>query len=100
MGRFIFAPEAEADLNSIWVYIAEDSVSAANNLIALIKEKCRMLADSPMMGRVRNELAPSLRSFPVGRYVIFYRAVTQGIEIVRVLHSAQDIPSQDFGVTN
>lgn len=43
------------------------------------------------MGRAREELAASLRSFPFGRYVIFYVPIEDGIDVVRVLHSARDI---------
>ena len=43
------------------------------------------------MGRARDELAPDLRSFPFGRYVIFYEPIEDGIDVVRVLHSARDI---------
>ena len=45
------------------------------------------------MGRPRGELAPRLRSFPVGPYVLFYRPTPNGIEVARVLHGARDIPS-------
>lgn len=45
------------------------------------------------MGRLRDELTEGLRSFPVGRYVIFYRIVQDGVEIVRVLHGARDLDS-------
>lgn len=31
-----------------------------------------------------------LRRFPVGAYMIFYRAMTFGIEISRVLHQSRD----------
>lgn len=48
------------------------------------------------MGRLRGELATGLRSFPVGRYVIFYRALSNGIEIVRVLHGARDLSADGF----
>ena len=34
---------------------------------------------------------PGLRSWSVGNYVIFYRQVSTGIDIVRVLHGARDI---------
>jgi hypothetical protein len=43
------------------------------------------------MGRVRDELAADLRSFPFGRYVIFYEPIEDGIDVVRVLHGARDI---------
>jgi toxin ParE1/3/4 len=32
-----------------------------------------------------------LRSFAVGRYVIFYLTIPAGVQIVRVLHGARDI---------
>ncbi|RJP29918.1 MAG: type II toxin-antitoxin system RelE/ParE family toxin [Candidatus Omnitrophota bacterium] len=43
--------------------------------------------------RIRNEYACSLRSFPVNSYMIFYRILETGIEIVRVLHCARDFDS-------
>lgn len=43
------------------------------------------------MGRDRQELATTLRSFPTGNYVIFYYPVETGIEVARVLYGARDI---------
>jgi len=43
------------------------------------------------MDRCRDELAPGLRSLPVGNYVVFYRGREGGIEVIRVLHGARDI---------
>ena len=54
---------------------------------------CERLAESPRMGRDRSRLAPRLRSHPHGRYVIFHRIIDSGIQIVRVLHAAHDIPA-------
>ena len=46
------------------------------------------------MARVtRRPLAAGLRSFPFGRYVIFYMPVQDGIDVVRMLHSARDVDS-------
>ena len=44
------------------------------------------------MGPMRDELAPGLQSFPVGKYLIFYRKMKGGIEIIRVLHGARNLP--------
>jgi toxin ParE1/3/4 len=96
MTRIIRKPAVQEDLDNIWLYIAQDNIAAADRIIDLFEEKCRMLADSPMIGRTRDELAPSLRSFPIGKHIIFYRPVSGGIEIIRVLHGAQDITTQDF----
>jgi toxin ParE1/3/4 len=84
---------AEGDLTDFWVFVAQDSTEAADNLIDEIYERCKLLADSPRAGRLRPELAPSLRSFAVGSYVIFYRESATGIEVARVLHGRRDIPS-------
>lgn len=46
------------------------------------------------MGRRREELAPDLRSITEGNYVILYLGTANGIYIVRVLHSKQDIENQ------
>lgn len=82
---------AERDLLEIWSHIAKDSPGAADRFLDLIGEKCGLLAASPEMGRRREELAPALRSFPVGRYVIFYRPGERGIQVVRVLSAYRDI---------
>lgn len=84
---------AEQDLDEIWFYIALDNVVAADNLLDDIDSSCQLLAMQPQAGRLRPELTPELRSFPVGRYMVFYQPQDDGIEVVRVLHSARDIES-------
>nr|WP_148663558.1 type II toxin-antitoxin system RelE/ParE family toxin [Bosea vaviloviae] len=37
----------------------------------------------------------NIRSFPVGNYVLFYRPLADGIELVRVLSGYQDIQPED-----
>ncbi|MGN6364817.1 type II toxin-antitoxin system RelE/ParE family toxin [Asticcacaulis taihuensis] len=56
-------------------------------------EKALMLAEQPLMGRLRPELAPQIRSLPVKAYMLYYRPIEGGIELVRVLNSARDIDS-------
>ncbi|ADE16404.1 plasmid stabilization system [Nitrosococcus halophilus Nc 4] len=51
------------------------------------------LADFPRIGLSCEELAPGLLSFPVGHYLVFYLETSDGIEVVRVLHGARDIPA-------
>jgi toxin ParE1/3/4 len=71
MPSVVVRPRALADLVEIWAFIAEDSVNHADRFAALIDSQFRTLAGQPQMGRSRSELAADLRSFPVGRYVIF-----------------------------
>jgi toxin ParE1/3/4 len=89
-------PQAREDLLDIWQYISDDSETAAVALLRRIDRTIQMLADNPQAGRARLELAPNLRSFPVGNYVNFYMPGSHGIEVVRVLHARQDISAEDM----
>ncbi len=64
-------------------------------MIDRIDQAFDMLAENPLAGRARNDLALKLRSFPVGSYIVFYVPVSDGIEIVRVMNARQDIDADD-----
>ena len=93
MGQVIKTPQAELDLVEIWLYVAEDSEQAASELLRRIDRVAAELAEMPGRGTPREELIPGidLRSVPVGNYLIFYRPIEPGIEILRVLHGARDL---------
>ena len=84
---------AEEDLIEIWLYIAHDDVRAADRLLDEIEGKFSLLADQPSLGPARPDIAKGLRYFPVRRYLILYREITDGVEIVRVVHGARDVPA-------
>jgi toxin ParE1/3/4 len=79
MPSIVVRPKAVDDLAEIWAYIAEDSLREANAFASRIHKEFRMLSGQPRMGRERPELLADLRSFPVGRYVIFYPPHPHGI---------------------
>ena len=87
-------PRAYDDLGEIWDYIASDNIEQADAFVDRIDATFHTLANQPLMGRARNELSVGLRSFPIGRYVIFYEPLPDGVAVVRVLHSARDIDTQ------
>ncbi len=70
--------------------MAEDSVLEADAWVDRLDRKLRLLSNQPKIGRARDHLSPGVRSMPFGRYVIFYEPLPDGIDIVRVLHSACD----------
>jgi toxin ParE1/3/4 len=65
-------------------------------LLNRIEDTFDMLAQTPLVGRARNELASKLRSFPVGSYVIFYIPVSDGVEVIRVMSGRQDVDADDM----
>jgi toxin ParE1/3/4 len=64
----------------------------AQQFVEMLDEKFSLLAENPYLGRTREEFAPGLRSFPAGRYLIFYRPIEEGIEVARVVSSSRDLP--------
>ena len=92
MSQYRVSDAASADLEEIWLFIAQDDPDAADRFMRTIVSRFPTLASMPHMGRHREDLSARLRSFPVGNYVIFYRPTDSGIEVVRVLHGARDFP--------
>lgn len=99
MSRFRISTQAAQDIENIWKYVPPNNLKAANKLFDTLRESFPKLAKFPQLGRERSELAPFLRSFSVKNYLIFYRPIDEGIEIVRILHGSQDIKTifQDEG---
>lgn len=91
-----FLPLAKVDLIDIWYYIASDNVVAADKFLESLEKLTDMLAQHPYVGRERKEFSRALRSIPHGRYMVFYRPVEGGVEILRVLSAARDIGEEYF----
>ena len=89
-------PRAETDLVEIWQVIARDDHRAADRQLDRIEAQCQLLASNPRLGRLRPEIADDARAWVVGRYLILYRAVDDGVEIVRVVHGARDMEQIEF----
>jgi toxin ParE1/3/4 len=92
MGLIRRTTTSRKDFQAIWDYVArEGSIAAADKLLRTFDARLQLLSDFPGGGRARPELRPRLRSFPVGNYLLFYRTIRGGIELVRVLHGARDL---------
>jgi toxin ParE1/3/4 len=79
--------------------LQSETLLAADRLVDRFDATLQLLASAPHLGRSVEELAPSLRSFPIGNYLIFYRPIESGIELIRVLHGAREITPEYFGDT-
>ena len=95
MATVRFSASAENDLLEAWLYVAEDSSSAADRMLDQIDSEAHRLLDQPLMGRERNELAHGLRRPTSTPYILFYFPDDQGIVVARALHHARDIPVID-----
>jgi toxin ParE1/3/4 len=94
----IFRTEAAlCDLDDHARFIQTDSPDAAIRFLRAAEETFGRLASTPELGERQQfgqERLAGLRVWQVRgfeNYVIFYRPIKHGIEIVRVLHAARDI---------
>jgi len=85
----VFSPEALADLAAIRSYIGERNPSAASHVAVQIVAACDRLEYLPERGRPG--IVPGTREVTIlWPYVIVYRIVPDGVEIIRIWHGAQD----------
>jgi toxin ParE1/3/4 len=90
---------AEEDLAEAFLHLGSDSPKAAERLLDAVEHAIALLLSKPRAGRVRtfrSSRARGLRSWVVSgfeNYLIFYRPRRDGIEVVRVVHGARDLPS-------
>jgi toxin ParE1/3/4 len=94
--RLRIAPQAEADLDSIWYYVATESASVeiADRLLDSLTSRFLLLARHPYVGRTRaDEFGPGLRSLAVSEYVIVYTIEAEAVAILRVVHGRRDLES-------
>ena len=89
-------PKAEADIDEHLAYIAQDNIEKAIEFDVAVFDSFDRLREMPFIGGERtfmNDRLNGLRMWFVKgfeNYLIFYRPLGDRIEIVRVLHSAQD----------
>lgn len=100
MRRSVILPEADKDIDDSFLYIARDSLDSAIRFLVAVRADARQLAQMPGMG-ARREFARAdlkgVRFWPVSgfrNFLIFYRPIEDGIEVLRVIHGARNIERQ------
>jgi toxin ParE1/3/4 len=105
--RIVKHEHALRDLEHRSEYIRQHNPRAALRFLDAAEATIRQLAASPGIGARYDPEHPALaelRFFPITRFkndLVFYRPLADGIEVLRVLHGAQDIQSilaEEFGV--
>lgn len=84
---YAFHPDAFADLDQLWEFIAANNVDAADRMIAEVFDTLGTLTASPHIGHHRPDLtARPLRFQRVRDYLIAYAPDEQPLWVVAVLH--------------
>jgi toxin ParE1/3/4 len=90
-------PKAKQDLMEHVLYLAKINPDLAEKFIEASEVAFEKLAQMPMKGQRQEfkspELAEARRWFipSFDKYLIFYRPIKSGVEILRVLHGMQNI---------
>lgn len=90
--RLRWTDVAVQDLTSICDYIQQNSAAAARRVATSIHEQIGFLAQFPESGRTGRK--PETRELVLSRlpYLVIYRLHGDAIEILRILHGAQNWP--------
>jgi toxin ParE1/3/4 len=94
---YVIAPAADRDTDNHFRYIARHNYEAAVRFLRATEASYDRLVGMPELGErqeYRQQRLAGLRAWQVRgfeNYLIFYRPIEHGIEIVRVLHAARDI---------
>ena len=93
MPRLIWTPEALADVQRLWRFLATKSVDAAGRAAHAIREGARTIAIQPEAGRPMADMEPEFREWPVpfgdSGYVVLYRYDGKTALIVAVRHQRE-----------
>lgn len=91
--RVVLAPEAEAQLLSLYRYIAAEAAPDVARLYAdAVLERCEGLAEFAERGTPRDDIRPGLRTIPFRRRATIADAVAQRqVTIVGIFHGGQDV---------
>lgn len=87
MSKFVLHPEAYADLDEIWEYIAPDSIDTADRVLNEIYQSITSLVRFPHQGHSRPDLTSRPLRFQVVRdYVIAYAPDEKPLAVIAILH--------------
>jgi plasmid stabilization system protein ParE len=91
MAGFVLHPQAYADLDEIWEYIAADNLDAADRVREEIYASIRSLVTFPHQGHSRTDLTSRPLRFQTLRdYVVAYAPDENPLAVIAVLHGRRN----------
>jgi toxin ParE1/3/4 len=89
--KIFISPEAENDLEELWLSIAAENLSAANTFVGKLNRRIVELETMSKRGGSRPDIAPNARILVEGKYLILYHVLNEHVDIIRVIHGAMDL---------
>ena len=95
MTSLIFSPAAQADIDGIYDYTADNwGTTQAERYVGEIRDACLSVAKGGKRSQKVDHIRRGYRRLTVGSHFIFYKSSSAGIEIVRVIHQRMDAERQ------
>lgn len=92
MADVLFRRAALRDLEQIGRRIALEDAAAARRFRDATVRRIGLLRDFPESAQPRPEFGPGIRTIPIGRYIVVLRVALPKVIILRIVHSARDLP--------
>ena len=92
MARYLLNVLATKDLNEIANYFKSTNIEAGEGFFREFNRKCQQIVAFPNSGKSYAEIRPDLRGLSFQGYVIFYRILEDGVEILRILSGRRNFP--------
>lgn len=93
MPSLSWTPQAMADVQRLYRFLASRDLNAARNAVSEIRSSVKILAHQPVSGRPIEELPSAYREWPVSfgnsGYVVLYRIDTDVVSILAVRHQRE-----------
>ena len=93
MPRLIWSPEALADVQRLYRFLAEKNPDAARRAASAIRDGMRIVADYPDVGRPVDDMGPEFMEWPISfgasGYVALYRLQQDVALVVSVRHQKE-----------
>ena len=99
MSRVVLSEAARADRREITAYTVERfGLKQARRLRDHFEATLNTLAESPLIGRTKEELDPPARSFRylvlMRRFIVVYEPMDDGTSVARILHGARNLVAE------
>ena len=99
MAKIVRSDFFKSDFIEISTYIGADSIDSALRFMDSVEETTIRLSKMPEMAPkfpFEKQQLQDIRFFPVtgfANHLIFYRPIEDGINVLRLIHGARDIPA-------
>jgi toxin ParE1/3/4 len=89
--RVALRPSAVADFAEIWRFSAQEwGIPQADEYLSMLRDAIDRLSVTPGSGAAFEHVRAGYRRLFVGSHAIFYRALPDRLDIVRILHQRRE----------